>query len=226
MALAPPAAFRSVLSGHSLILGSQSASRKAILSGLGVPFTVCVAGIDEQAIRRDTPEELVLALARAKADAILARLRAPSAPALPSDTAQQRTPLLITADQVVVHDGVIREKPHDKAQAVSFIRGYSGSSAKTVGGICVTNVLTGAAAASLDVAQVFFRSIPEEVITALVEDGSCLHCAGGLQVEHPLVQPYVHRFDGPMDSIQGLGVDVLAQLLTQVAEGRTSDAGQ
>ena len=26
--------------------------------------------------------------------------------------------------------------------------------------------------------------------------------------------------------IQGLGVDVLAQLLTQVAEGRTSDAGQ
>lgn len=225
MALAPPAAFRSVLAGHSLILGSQSSSRKAILNQLGVPFTVVVAGIDEQAIRRATPEELVLALARAKADAILARLRAPSSAALPADTAQ-RPALLITADQVVVHDGAIREKPRDSAQAVAFIRGYSGSSARTVGGICVTNVMTGAAASSLDCAQVFFRRIPEDVITALVEDGSCLHCAGGLQVEHPLVAPFVDRFEGPMDSIQGLGVDVLAQLLTQVAEGRTSDAGQ
>jgi septum formation protein len=225
MALAPPAAFRAVLARHSLILGSQSASRKAILTGLGVPFTVCVAGIDEQAIRRDTPEELVLALARAKADAILARLRAPSSAALPADAAQ-RTPLLVTADQVVVFDGVIREKPRDTSEAVSFIRGYSGSSARTVGGICVTNVVTGAAAASLDCAQVFFRHIPEDVITALVEDGSCLHCAGGLQVEHPLVEPFVDRLEGPMDSVQGLGVDVLAQLLTQVAEGRASALGQ
>jgi len=211
------AALQSVLAKHTLILGSSSSSRRAILQNLGVPFSVVAAGIDEQAIRRDTPEALVIALAHAKADAVLAKLRSPSG-AVTADSA--RSPLLITADQVVVHDGRILEKPVDAAQARSFIRGYSASSARTVGGIYVTDVATGVAASSLDVAEVFFTHIPEEVIDALVRDGSCMHCAGGLQVENPLVSPYVDRFEGPIDSIQGLGVDVLTRLLLQVAGDR------
>ena len=111
------AALQSVLAKHTLILGSSSSSRRAILQNLGVPFSVVAAGIDEQAIRRDTPEALVIALAHAKADAVLAKLRSPSG-AVTADSA--RSPLLITADQVVVHDGRILEKPADAAQARSF----------------------------------------------------------------------------------------------------------
>jgi septum formation protein len=60
--------------GMKIILGSKSFTRKAILTEMGVEYDVVTADIDEKAIRKETPEELVMALAMAKADAIVARL--------------------------------------------------------------------------------------------------------------------------------------------------------
>jgi septum formation protein len=45
---------------------------------------------------------------------------------------RERT-LLITSDQVVVHEGVVREKPESEAEARAFIAGYGVSPAKTAG---------------------------------------------------------------------------------------------
>ena len=63
---------------------------------------VVTADIDERAIgdRTSNPEALVLQLARAKAAAIFKKLGS-----------LQGKALLITCDQVVVHDGKILEKP-------------------------------------------------------------------------------------------------------------------
>jgi predicted house-cleaning NTP pyrophosphatase (Maf/HAM1 superfamily) len=62
-----------------IILGSASKSRRSIMDELaerhGFAYEVLTADIDEKAVRRDTPEALVVALAHAKADAILERLR-------------------------------------------------------------------------------------------------------------------------------------------------------
>ena len=170
------------------------------------------ADIDEKAIRCDMPEELVMALARAKAAAIRARMAAGAA-----EAAGAKPALLITADQVVVHRGVILEKPESAAQARAFIRGYSRSSARTCGAIMVTNLATGAAAASLDLAEVFFNAIPDDVAETLIAEGGVLHCAGGLMVEHPRVEPHVERIDGGMDSVMGLSKAVTQRLLLEAA---------
>ncbi len=76
------------------------------------PLTIEVAraDIDEKALRRDSPRELVLALAHAKADALLPRLAGAAADAAGGA-------YLITCDQVVLHDDVIREKPADADEA-------------------------------------------------------------------------------------------------------------
>ncbi|CAN1835694.1 7-methyl-GTP pyrophosphatase [Linum perenne] len=50
----------------NLILGSASISRKTILAEMGYEFSVVTADIDEKAIRKEKPEELVMALAEAK----------------------------------------------------------------------------------------------------------------------------------------------------------------
>ena len=90
--------------GLHVVLGSKSSTRRAILTEIGVSHEIVTADIDEKAIRRDDPKELVLALADAKADAIVARLRTDSsAIKSPIDDA-----LLITADQVVVAPGSSR----------------------------------------------------------------------------------------------------------------------
>ncbi|GFQ07102.1 maf-like protein ddb_g0281937 [Phtheirospermum japonicum] len=59
----------------NIILGSSSVARKKILADMGFEFTTMSADIDEKAIRKEKPEDLVMALAEAKADAIVGKLQ-------------------------------------------------------------------------------------------------------------------------------------------------------
>ncbi len=58
--------------GERLILASKSAARRAVLTDAGVPFTVQVADVDEEALKTPgvDPTELAVELARAKALAV------------------------------------------------------------------------------------------------------------------------------------------------------------
>lgn len=197
-----------------LILGSQSQTRHAILREMGyTDFEVVTAGIDEKAIRAPAAEDLVVKLAHAKAEAILAKL------ALNPSTKQRARDdvpvLLITADQVVVHEGVILEKPKSAEEARRVIRGYARSPAVTVGSILVTNLATGVRVGGVDRAEVYFNEIPDEVIEALLEEGSVFYTAGGLLVEHPLVSPLVEAMVGTMDSVMGMSKELTRSLITQ-----------
>ncbi|GMP81354.1 hypothetical protein CsSME_00036096 [Camellia sinensis var. sinensis] len=62
-------------SQFKIILGSSSVARRKVLAEMGYDFTIMSADIDEKSIRKEKPEELVMALAEAKADAILLRLQ-------------------------------------------------------------------------------------------------------------------------------------------------------
>ncbi|XP_055804200.1 uncharacterized protein LOC129873184 isoform X3 [Solanum dulcamara] len=121
-----------------IILGSSSMARREILADMGYVFTVMSADIDEKSIRKDNAEELVVALAEAKADAIMSRLKT-------TDHLEENThpTLLITADTVAVYEGIIREKPSSKEEARQFIKSYSGGQATVVGSVVVTNLTKG-----------------------------------------------------------------------------------
>ncbi|XP_066383697.1 uncharacterized protein [Miscanthus floridulus] len=171
-----------------LILGSSSASRRQILSEMGYKFTLLSVDIDEKAIRKENPEELVVALAHAKADAILEKMQKNGM--MKEIVDSQETTLMITADQVVIHDGVIREKPSTPEEARKFIKGYSESHAATIGSVLITNVKTGARREGWDKAE--------------IEEGNVFYVAGGLLVEHPLTSPLVEAIVGTIDSVMGL----------------------
>ncbi|CAI0399911.1 unnamed protein product, partial [Linum tenue] len=148
---------------YKIILGSASMARRRILAEMGYEFTVMTADIDEKSIRKDKPEELVMALAEAKADAIIARLL--NTGQLQNDTDMT---LLITADTVVVYKGVVREKPTSEEEAREFIKGYSGSHAAVVGSVLVTNLTTGSRRVTWERAEVYFHEIPDEIIDSLI----------------------------------------------------------
>lgn len=89
-------------------------------------YEVIKADIDEKAIRHEQPQQLVLALAHAKADAIIHKLQQQH---MEQQQQQQQDEqqkhgigssmagLLVTCDQVVVHEDTIREKPADVSEA-------------------------------------------------------------------------------------------------------------
>ncbi|KAL2662621.1 hypothetical protein GLYMA_02G056700v4 [Glycine max] len=193
-----------------IILGSSSKARREILAEMGYEFAIMTADIDEKGIRREKPEDLVMALAEAKADAIVQRL--PVGGPLEEDAS---TTLLITADTVVVYRGVIREKPTSEKEAHEFIKGYSGSHAAVVGSIVVTNLATGKRCGGWDSAEVYFLEIPDEVIDSLIDEGITFNVAGGLMLEHPLTLPFVDAVVGSTDTVMGLSKALTEKLLLE-----------
>ncbi|XP_039050183.1 7-methyl-GTP pyrophosphatase-like [Hibiscus syriacus] len=192
-----------------IILGSSSITRRTILAEMGYEFTLMSADIDEKATRKEKPEELVMALAEAKADAILQRLPI-------GDYVKEAEPtLLITSDQVVVYEGVIREKPANADEARKFLKGYSGGYAATVGSVLITNLKTGFRKGEWDRVEIYFNQIPDEIIEELIEEGNVLHVAGGLLIENPLMRPYIKQVVGTIDSVMGLPKALTGKLIKE-----------
>ena len=192
-----------------IILGSGSATRKAILTELGLSFTVVKPDIDEKAIRRPKPADLVLALGRAKAEALLEREELGDA-------------WLLTCDQVVVWEGQILEKPADEAECRAFIDGYGRAPCGTVGSVVVTDVKTRQQWHAVDTTKVTFDPIPQASVDALIAEGECFYCAGGLIVEHPLVAPHIKSLEGGQDAVMGLSKATVESLLREAALDRTN----
>ncbi|KAL7124391.1 hypothetical protein ABFS83_14G045600 [Erythranthe nasuta] len=194
-----------------IILGSSSIARKQILSDMGFQFTTMYADIDEKAIRKEKPEDLVMALAEAKADAIVGKLQN-----IKNQETDGKSTLVIAADTVVVYEGAIREKPSDKEEARQFLKDYSGGHAATVSSVLVTNLNTGLKKGEWDKVEIHFHDIPEEIIENLIEEGIVLNVAGGLIIEHPLVLPYVKQVVGGTDSVMGLPKALTRRLMNEV----------
>lgn len=197
-----------------VILGSKSATRKQILKEMKIEYATISADIDEKAIRFEDPSRLVEALARAKAEAILERIRKAEEE---EGAKEKRRTLLITCDQVVVFDGKIREKPETEEEARIFMRSYKENNpCSTVGSIRVTDVATGASASSVDVCTIHFKEISKEAMDFLINEGEVMWCAGGLMVEHEKVRPFVTKIDGSEDGVMGMDKEVCARLLREV----------
>ncbi|XP_059279107.1 uncharacterized protein LOC132033220 isoform X4 [Lycium ferocissimum] len=221
-----------------LILGSSSTARRKILADMGYQFTTMSADIDEKAIRKEKPEDLVMALAEAKADAIISKFRNTEnvekdvnpTILVAADTAEAIIPrvsigesegdaeptLLITCDQVVVYEGVVREKPSSEAEARQFMKDYANGHAATVSSVLVTNLVTGSRRGEWDKVEIYFHDIPDQVIDKLIEEGIVLYAAGGLIIEHPLILPYVKEVVGSTDSVMGLPKALTERLIKEV----------
>jgi septum formation protein len=205
-----------------IILGSSSSSRRQLMDEIvaehGFAYDVVTADIDEKAIRVEDPQELVMKLAHAKADAIIEKLKTAAANAGGgggNNNTNSIEGLLITCDQVVTHEGRILEKPEDAEEAREFISGYGRAPASTIGSTVCTNLATGHRLESLDIATIHFDHIPEETAEILIKEGDVMWCAGGLMVEHPLVVPHVTKMEGGQDAVMGLCKATVVRLLTE-----------
>lgn len=186
-----------------IILGSASPRRAEILKELGFEFEVAKADIDEKSIRSNDPKELSLALAKAKAENLRKSLS-------PQDA------ILITADQVVVCNGEIREKPASTAEARSWLESYAKYPAQCVNALAVTDLQTGRQFVDNDISTIYFKPIPKEVIEQILTGRQILDCAGAFTERHPLLKPYVDRIEGDPYGPMGVPRDLLLKLLKRI----------
>eukprot|EP00191_Tetraselmis_sp_GSL018_P021558 CAMPEP_0177577992 /NCGR_PEP_ID=MMETSP0419_2-20121207/83_1 /TAXON_ID=582737 /ORGANISM="Tetraselmis sp., Strain GSL018" /LENGTH=195 /DNA_ID=CAMNT_0019066351 /DNA_START=289 /DNA_END=876 /DNA_ORIENTATION=+ len=173
--------------------------------------------IDEKAVglrsNGASAGQLVRAVARAKVEALLPRLRETS-------QSEKETPhLLVTADQVIVFEDAIREKPAGPEQALEFLLsyGFTGSPAECVTCVAVCCVESGICIDGVDVAKQYFHPVPQHVAESVVAKGQVLQCAGSFAVEEPLLQPFLGEREGEFESVQGMPIELTRTLLLEAA---------
>jgi septum formation protein len=197
--------FLLMLHNMKIILGSSSKYRKEVLVNQGYQFETMSPDIDEKAIRTDDFYELPRILARAKAEALLTRMK--------------DEVFIITADQVVVSNGFLHEKPADANEVALFWERYNaGHPAETVSALVVINTKTGKRAEGVDIAKTYFNEVPHHVLQEFIEKGDPFTKAGGFAVQSEILKPYLNRIEGTSDSIMGMPLALLERLLKEVEE--------
>jgi len=201
---------RHTMQKKTIILGSESPHRRTVLQRLELEFEVIAPQIDERAIRHTDPISLTMLLAKAKAEAVVGRLAG-------------RDSVVITADQVVVWNGKIREKPAHLDEARRFLMDYSSGEPVThVTSVYVTEVEAGRIVrqlATVDSAYVEFFPLPEVALLGALKRGNVLRSAGAVVIEDPDVSPHVRRVWGTYgasdarSSVMGLPVFLTKHLL-------------
>ena len=169
---------------------------------LGYEFEVISPDIDEKAIRHENPENLTLAIAEAKNRAVRARLDEPA--------------IIITSDQVVICNGLIREKPVDKEEAYEFLKSYAEFPAETCTAVVVSNTDSDNILKEVDIAKIYFRVIPDEIIFELIDQGNIFNAAGAFIHEDPLLVPYIERIEGESESVSGLPKEMTRRMIEEI----------
>ncbi len=184
-----------------LILGSRSEGRKRVLQKMGHKlFGVVPAEINERAIRHKDPVKLVTKLAHAKANAIRSRLPVHRA-------------ILITSDQVVLYNNVIREKPVDESEAFVFLLTAHKYPLRTVTSVVVTNLFGGQRLWGVDQAEIRFTQIPVEVAELYIDMGYGYEHSGGFDQYNHLLKKYYENFYCDIGNVYGLTVNMTRRFL-------------
>ena len=155
-------------SSRTLILGSSSRYRKELLSRLKIPFEVAAPEVDETPLSNETPRDLALRLALAKARAV---------------ASQNPEAVVIGADQVADLEGLPLGKPGNHANAVKQLQRMRGQTVIFQTALSVVCLATGFEQTDLAAVKVTFRDLTDAEIEAYLMAEEPYDCAGSAKSE-------------------------------------------
>jgi septum formation protein len=151
-----------------LVLGSTSPYRRELLSRLRLAFDVAAPAVDETPLALETPREIALRLALAKAKAV---------------AAQHPGAVVIGSDQVADLAGEPLGKPGTHANAVIQLRRMSGQTVVFHTAVAVVCAETGFEQLELAPVKVKFRSLSNDEIERYLRAEQPYDCAGSARSE-------------------------------------------
>ena len=155
------------MKNYQLVLASTSPFRQEILKKLHLDFVTAKPDCDETPITGESPQQLVMRLAKEKAKSC--QVTSPS--------------LIIGSDQVCVIDGEIIGKPHTREKAIEQLSRQSSKSITFYTGLSVWNSVTQKTDTRLDTFVVHFRDLTRTQIESYVDKEQPLYCAGSFKSE-------------------------------------------
>ncbi|MFJ5992050.1 Maf family protein [Lentzea sp. NPDC092896] len=189
-----------------LILASQSPARLSVLRSAGIEPVVRVSGVDEDALiaslDNPTPEETVVVLSAAKAEAI----------------EHDDDCVVVGCDSMLLFEGELVGKPGTPEVALERWRRVAGKSGVLITGHTVLRVVAGeitGRASAAESTTVRFGTPSDEELEAYIATGEPLHVAGGFTIDGRGGW-FIDGIDGDHTSVIGISLPLTRRLLGQV----------
>lgn len=170
-----------------LILASGSPRRKELMLTLGLPFRVEVSEEPEHFPDNLTPALVPALLSERKALAILKKN---------SDC------LVLSADTVVIADGMILNKPLDRSEAAQMLHMLSGKAHEVVTAFSLFSADRRETVS--DIARVVFKALHPDEINYYLDHGRPFDKAGAYGIQEWIGLVAVERIEGSYFTVMGL----------------------
>ena len=176
---------------ETIVLASASPRRKAMFDEFAIPVEVIPADIEEVRMPDESPVAFALRLAGEKGLHVATALNH-----------QGRTPLVVAADTIVVHDDRVLGKPVDADDAKRMLRLLSGKTHSVVTAWAVGRAGEDWTVDFCDTKVRFYPLSPSD-IDAYVASGECFDKAGAYAIQGR-GSALVERIEGSYSNVVGL----------------------
>jgi len=192
---------KSILKGRRLILGSKSPRRSQLLKELDIPFVQKVADTDES-FPEDMPVlEVAEYIAKSKAVALMDRLKGDD--------------IIITADSIVICEGVIYGKPKNGKEAKEFIKILSDNVHQVVTGVCICDIENKSSFS--EISEVKLAPITNKELDYYVKEYMPIDKAGAYGIQEWIGHSKIEWIKGTYTNIMGLPTRLVYEKLKDFA---------
>ena len=181
-----------------IVLASESPFRRRAMDMLGVAYETRPANLDEKSIRANTPAELTLKLAEAKAWKVADEI--PDA-------------VIVAGDAVATKAGKIYEKPTSLDEAAQFLEELSGGTFQFVTSLVVLRVPSRRIFSTVEISEITFRRLLDHEIQSYIRAYPVMNYAGAF--EEDAVRKFGERISGSYNIGTALPVSRLIVFLRE-----------
>ena len=187
----------------TLVLASQSTSRRRLLESAGLKPIIMVSNVDEETdfFNSMTPEDMVIALAITKAHTVREQIKYPA--------------IIIGCDSTFEFEGQSLGKPgtaHVAKERAQRVRGKSGYLHT---GHCVIDTKQEREISDRITTKVTFTDMTDAEIDDYIESGEPLHVAGGFTLDG-FSSPFIPSIEGDYTNVVGISMPFLRSAMTQL----------
>lgn len=212
---------------NRLILASTSPRRAELLRQIGVRFEQRAVEVDESPRPGEVAAELVLRLARAKAEAGMRDVCSedsvpPREGGERNAVASQASMAILAADTLVSLDGEPLGKPRDREDCFAMLRRLSGRRHEVYTAVALA--WDDQIQSFLSVSHVDFRPLLDAELAAYWETGEPQDKAGGYAIQG-LAAIFITRLEGSFSGVMGLPLFETAELLRKAGISPWSSRG-
>jgi len=187
----------------TIVLASQSASRRRLLESAGITPKIIVSNVDEETefFNSMNPEDMVIALAITKAHTVREQIDYPA--------------IIIGCDSTFEFEGQSLGKPgvaHIAKERAQRVRGKSGYLHT---GHCVIDTEQGREISDRITTKVTFADMTDSEIDDYVQSGEPLHVAGGFTLDG-FSSPFIPSIEGDYTNVVGISMPFLRSAMNQL----------